>query len=57
MSIFPIVPSSKFYFFAFFREATKADIPSKHMELRITDTSYMNVGHGGECGTNTNLSI
>lgn len=45
------------YFFVFFREATKADILSKHTELRITDTSYMNVGHGGECGTNTSLSI
>lgn len=46
-----------FHFFVFFREATKADILSKHTELRITGTSYMNVGHGGECGTNTSLSI
>lgn len=46
-----------YFFVVFFREVTKADIPSKHMEHRITDTSCMSVGHDGECGTNTSLLI
>lgn len=64
MYLFPLVSGSTFSFLCvcvvfvfFFREATRAGIPSKRMELRITDTYYMSVGHGGECGTSTNLLI